>query len=182
MYYKETQDPMPDKNGHKLWRPEVMRTGEVIGIDELSKLISEATTVTEADIVAVLYSLPQVMNLNLKEGHTVRLDKIGTFSIYGRSQGKGVVNKEDVRPSQFGSLSIRFTPEYTVTTNGQRIYPLLEGIKFTHINHLLRRSGSGDNAPSEPGTQPNEPDTQPAEPPSGGGGFTDPDARTIDNE
>jgi predicted histone-like DNA-binding protein len=180
MFYKETQDPMPDKDGKKLWRPEIVRTGETMDIEDLSKLISTATTLTKADISAVLYSLPQAMNLYLKEGHTVRLNGIGTYNVYGRSRGNGVESKDDVRPSQFGTLSIKFWPEYTLSPEGNREYPLLADIKFVNIKHLLKQaggSGGDDNGgtpetPETPGGGGNEPET----PGGGGGGYIDPDA------
>lgn len=147
MYYKEQQDVFPDKAGNKLWRPAVVRTGKTVGIKALSKHISTATTLTESDITAVLLSLPQFMNIYLKEGHTVRLDGLGTFAVYGRSKGKGVIDKEDVRPSQFSSLVLKFTPEYTVSTGGTRTRTLLDGVEFTHINRLLKGfSADSDNA------------------------------------
>ncbi|MCD7899358.1 MAG: HU family DNA-binding protein [Bacteroides sp.] len=146
MYYREKQDPMPDRDGNQLWRPEIVRTGKIVDVKELSKLISTATTVTQADIAAVLYSLPQFMNVHLKEGHTIRLDGLGTFTVYGRSKGKGVLEKKDVRPSQFGSLVLKFTPEYSISVGGVRTRALLNDIEFTHIDRLVKGlSGTSDN-------------------------------------
>lgn len=138
MYYREKQDPMPNKDGNRLWRPDIVRTGKIIGVKQLSKLISTATTLTEADVTAVLCSLPQFMDLHLREGHTVRLDNIGTFTVYGRSKGKGVVDKKDVRPSQFEHLVLKFRPEYTMSVGGVQTRALLNDIEFVHINRLLK--------------------------------------------
>lgn len=138
MYYKERQDGRTDKNGDRLWRPEIVRTGKVINVRMLSKQISMATTLTQADIAAVLYSLPQFINMHLKEGHTVRLDGMGTYTVYGRTRGKGVLKREDVRPSQFGSLVVKFTPEYTISYDGVRSRSILDDIEFTNINQLKK--------------------------------------------
>lgn len=145
MFYREKQDTMPDKDGNQLWRPEIVRTGKTVNVKALSKLISTATTVTQADIAAVLYSLPQFMNVYLREGHTIRLDGLGTFTVYGRSKGKGVLEKKDVRPSQFGSLVLKFTPEYNVSVGGSRTRALLSDIEFTHIDRLAKGVISSDN-------------------------------------
>lgn len=148
MYYRERQDVIPDKDGNQLWRPEIVRTGNTIDIATLSKLISTATTLTQSDIAAVLYSLPEFMNIYLREGHTVRLNGLGTYTVYGRTKGKGVINKEDVRPSQFGSLVLKFTPEYKVSVGGTRTRTLLSDIEFTHIDRLTKSvtgNNSGDN-------------------------------------
>lgn len=148
MFYKEKQDPMPDKNGIRQWRPDVVRTGKMIDVQELSKLISTATTLTQSDIAAVLYSLPQFMNVYLREGHSVRLNGLGTYAVFGRSKGNGVLRKEDVRPSQFSSLVLKFTPEYNVSVGGARTRTLLNDIEFTHIDRLTKGAtgnNSGDN-------------------------------------
>lgn len=142
MFYKEVQDPLPNKDGEKLWRPTIVRTGKVIELKELSKLISTATSLTEADVTAALIILPQIMDIHLKEGNTIRLNGLGTFSVYGRTKGKGVKNKEDVRPSQFSSLVCKFTPEYTLSVNRTRSSALLNNVEFTNIAKLVGKPGS----------------------------------------
>ena len=161
MYYRERQDPMSNKDGEKLWRPEIVRTGKMVNSRELSKLISTATTLTQSDIAAVLYSLPLFMNVHLREGHTVRLDGVGTFTVYGRSKGNGVLNKKDVRPSQFGTLNVKFTPEYTVSVGGTRAHALLDGIDFVHVDRLAKGLAGGSDEGGDSGS---------------GGGVIDPDA------
>lgn len=165
MYYREKQDSVANKEGNQLWRPEIVRTGKMVDIKTLSKMISTATTLTQSDIAAVLYSLPQFMNEHLKEGHTVRLDGLGTFTVYGRSRGKGVLEKKDVRPSQFGSLVLKFTPEYKISYDRVRTRTLLNDIEFTHVDRLIKGlSGENDNENS--GGNDN----------GGGSGNVDPDA------
>lgn len=138
MFYREKQDTMPDKDGNQLWRPEVVRTGQTVNVKELSKHISHATTLTQADVSAVLLSLPEAMNVHLNQGHTVRLDGLGTYTVYGRSKRNGVVDKSKVRPSQFTSLVLKFTPEYTMNVGGSRTRALLDNVEFIHINRLTK--------------------------------------------
>jgi predicted histone-like DNA-binding protein len=157
MFYREKQDSMPDKEGNLLWRPEIVRTGKMVNVKELSKLISTATTLTQSDVAAVLYSLPQFMNVFLKEGHTVRLDGVGTYTVYGRSKGRGVVDKKNVRASQFGSLTLKFTPEYTISVGGNRTRALLSDIEFIHVDRLAKGfSGSSSEDDSTGGTDGND--------------------------
>lgn len=148
MFYRDTQDSVPDKDGDKLFRPEIVRTGKTVGTRDLSKLMSTATTLTETDICAVLLCLPQFMNLHLKEGHTVRLDGLGTFTLYSRSQGKGVKKKEDISPSQFTNIVCRFTPEYKVSVTGGRTRALMDGIEFIHIDRIASKANNigGNNS------------------------------------
>lgn len=149
MYYRFKQDHVPDKEGNLLWRPEIVRTGKTVNVQKLSELISTATTLTQADIAAVLYSLPQAMNVYLREGHSVRLDGVGIFTVYGRTRGTGVIDKKDVRPSQFTSLQLKFTPEYHVAVGGARTRSLLNDIEFINVDRLskgLTAGGDSDNA------------------------------------
>lgn len=149
MFYREKQDTMPDKDGNLLWRPEIVRTGQTVNVKELSKHISNATTLTQADVAAVLLSLPEAMNVHLNQGHTVRLDGLGTYTVYGRSKGNGVTDKTKVRPSQFGSLVLKFRPEYTMNVGGSQTRALLNSVEFIHINRLTKGvSGTeaGDNS------------------------------------
>jgi len=154
MFYREKQDPMPDKDGYQLWRPEVVRTGQTVNVKELSKHISHATTLTQADVSAVLLSLPEAMNVHLNQGHTVRLDGLGTYTVYGRSQGNGVTDKSKVRPSQFTSLMLKFRPEYSVAIGGGHTRALLNGVEFVHINRLTKGisdTETGDDNGSDDG-------------------------------
>jgi len=147
MFYKERQDPMPNKDGDQLWRPEVVRTGKTVNVKELSKHISNATTLTQSDVAAVLYALPAAMNVHLNQGHTVRLDGLGTYTVYGRSKGNGVADKSKVRPSQFTSLMLKFRPEYSVSIGGNHTRALLDNVEFIHINRLTK--GVSDTDPDE---------------------------------
>lgn len=157
MFYKERQDAIPDKNGIKLWRPTLVRTGKVVGTRELSKLMSAATTLTDVDIYAVILCLTRYMNVHLKEGHSVKLDGLGTFTLYGRSQGKGVIEKKDVRPSQFNNITCRFTPEYTISVDGSRTRSITEGIEFIHIDRIAGKANSNN----EGGNNNNDDDDDP---------------------
>lgn len=137
---------MPDKDGIQLWRPEILRTGDVIDNDTLSTHISDTTTLTKADIAAAFYSLPRIMDLFLRRGDTVRLNGIGTFTAYGRSKGKGVADNKDVRPTQFSSIVLKFRPEYKRSVGGKVTRTLLNEVEFTHINSLLKgRANINDN-------------------------------------
>ena len=168
MYYKEKQNSLPDKNGNKLWHPTVVRTGKTVDTRQLSKLISTATTLTEADLYAAFLALPQFMNVHLKEGHTVRLNGLGTFTVYGRSKGKGVENKDNVRPSQFTSLVCKFTPEYFVSAGGNRTRALLDDVEFINVSRLTKSANNSTDSGNNDGGNPDDD--------GGGDDWQDPDA------
>lgn len=55
--------------------------GQVIRVDEIARQINDMCTVSRADVVAVLQALQDVMVRNLKQGYSVRLGKVGSFSV-----------------------------------------------------------------------------------------------------
>ena len=55
--------------------------GQAVGVDEIARQINDMCTVSPADVVAVLQALQDVMVRNLKQGYSVRLGKVGSFSV-----------------------------------------------------------------------------------------------------
>ena len=77
----------------------------------LAKDIEKESTVSYTDIMAVLTSLPSVMQRYLAEGHTVKLDGIGTFFLAVQCTKTGVANKEDISAEQITNVKVQFRPE-----------------------------------------------------------------------
>ncbi len=148
MIYGSKKDTLPNKQGKKLWRPRFIRTNRIVKVIELAKLISEATTLTVPDIVAVLLSLPKYMNLFMKEGHTVKLDGLGTFYLYGYSKGNGVETENEVDAAQFNRIVCKFNSEYIVNVDGSRTRALGNEVELINIKELIKKAeanGTGEN-------------------------------------
>lgn len=148
MYYGSKKDPRPNKDGKKLWRPRFLRTNRIVRIIEIAKLISEATTLTVPDIVAVLLSLPKYMNLFMKEGHTVRLDGLGTFYLHGYSRGNGVETEDEVDAAQFNRIVCKFNSEYNVNVDGSRTRSLGNEVELINVKEIIKKAeanGNGEN-------------------------------------
>ena len=56
-----------------------MTQGQPVSTKELYEYIADSTTASAADVMAVLLSLPKIMELNMKNGRSVKLEGIGTF-------------------------------------------------------------------------------------------------------
>lgn len=98
--------------------------------EQLAKDISYATTVTEADVLAVLKSLVKVFGDAFGNSQGVRLDGIGVFKPAIKS--RGALEPEGFSVSKhIKGCYLNFQPEYTVDIwNRKRNTPLLAGIKF----------------------------------------------------
>ena len=76
----------------------------------LAKDIEKESTVSYTDIMAVLTSLPTVMQRYLAEGHTVKLEGIGTFYLTVQCTKTGVERKEDCSAEQITNVKVQFRP------------------------------------------------------------------------
>ena len=61
------------------WIP-VSKSVSCYDAKRLAKDIEKESTVSETDVIAVLSAIPKVMTRYLAEGHSVKLDGIGSFS------------------------------------------------------------------------------------------------------
>jgi predicted histone-like DNA-binding protein len=75
-----------DLESHPKYYASAVKTGKT-DVDALSSLVSQSTTVSRADVYAVLIALLETVIRELQEGRTVQLSKLGTFSINIGSEG-----------------------------------------------------------------------------------------------
>lgn len=100
------------------WYPRSVIIGDPVETKELAQRIARESTVSPADVYAVIHSLPVVMGEFMKESRSVHLEGFGWFRYVLLASGKGVDNKEDVSSDQITGLRVRFTPERERTADG----------------------------------------------------------------
>ena len=96
--------------------------GREITLDGLTKGIEKTSTVSGADIRAVLYAMVEEAVIGLSEGRIVRLGELGSLRITLSSEGKD--KAEDVTASAVKKAGVIFTP-------GTKLKEMLKGAKFT---------------------------------------------------
>lgn len=84
--------------------------------EELAEQISEVSTVSKADIVAVLASLPNIMARAMNSGRSVHLQDLGFFRFTIDAKKGGRDTAEDVTADDVAGTRIRFTPETHYST------------------------------------------------------------------
>lgn len=124
--------------------------GSPVSTKELCQYIADSTTASASDVMAVLLSLPKVMELYLKNGRSVKLEGIGTYR-YKVSAGM-VDNKDDAGESLIRDIRVQFTPERTVTAVGKQ--------------RITRRALIPDNLTWEIYDKPSKPRTTPTPDPT----------------
>jgi len=91
-------------------------------LERLAYLVSNQSTVREADCYAVLLSLLHNVADELAQGKIVKLDKLGSFQIGVTS--KGVALEEELTASAIKKAHINFRPD-------KRLRKMLKNVEFT---------------------------------------------------
>ena len=95
-----------------------------ISLDGLTKAIEKTSTVSGADIRAVLYAMVEEAVLGLSDGRIVRLGDLGSLRITLSSEGKD--KAEEVTASAVKKAGVIFTP-------GGKLREMLGNAKFTKV-------------------------------------------------
>ncbi len=100
--------------------PSVQSTGRLT-LRQLARRISEFSTVSSADTMAVLEGLLTVIPVELSNGNIVELGDFGSFWL--RIQSKGVVVETELTSRHIKNTLPRFTP-------GKEFKQVLAGIEY----------------------------------------------------
>jgi len=106
--------------GEKKFYANPVSSGEIT-LAGLTKAIEKISTVSGADIRAVLYALVDVAVDSLSNGTIVRLGEMGSLRVSLKSEGRE--KAEQVNASVVKSANVVFTP-------GARIKEMLVGLKY----------------------------------------------------
>ena len=90
-FYKKIQMAI-----NKKWYPQSCLVGNPVTTDQIAKRLAAESTVAPADVKAVLEALSGVMGDYMAQGHSVRLDGIGSFFFQSQASGNGKDKAEDV--------------------------------------------------------------------------------------
>ncbi|AFR35256.1 HU family DNA-binding protein [Riemerella anatipestifer] len=120
--YKTIQKAQPGVagGGDKKFYASSVYQGEKT-LEGLTKDIEKISTVSGADIRAVLYALVDVMQTSLSEGRIVRLGELGSMRVSLSSEGKA--KEEEVTSAAVKSAKVLFTP-------GSDLKKMLQTLKF----------------------------------------------------
>lgn len=105
-YFKPTKMKSTGK-----FYPTAVLVDKPMEIDELAEQIAEISTVSKADIVAVLASLPTVMSRGMNSGRSVHLQDLGFFRYTIDARKGGRDTEKEVVPNDVERTRVRFTPE-----------------------------------------------------------------------
>ena len=118
------------------WAP-VTKTVSTYDAKRLAKDIEKESTVSQTDVMAVLNAIPNVMTRYLAEGHSVKLDGIGSFFLTFECKKTGVDTPEEVSIDQVTNIKVQFRPAMKAgvgSQKGKRINTLVaDDIEWTYL-------------------------------------------------
>ena len=123
----------------------------------LAKDIEKESTVSETDVIAVLNAIPKVMTRYLAEGHSVKLDGIGSFHLIFECKKTGVDKPEEVSIDQVTNIKVQFRPAMKAgvgSQKGKRINTLIaDDIEWTYLPSTKGDVEENEGTNNEQGNQ-----------------------------
>ncbi|MBQ8501345.1 MAG: HU family DNA-binding protein [Bacteroides sp.] len=149
--YKARQASIANKEGKKLFHPQVVTTGTVT-LDQLAKEVAELSSLSTGDVKNSIDNLIVVMTRHLHSSESVLLDGLGSFALSLRSTGKGVETADEVT-AQNSRVKTTFRP--TSTRNSDRTVAtrsLITGASFVKLDAGTTTSSSTDDSTTDDGS------------------------------
>lgn len=140
-FYKEQYN---EKFG--VWYPQAIVVGKPIETKKIADRLARISTVSYADVLAVLAELPGVMADYMAQGKSVRLEGLGTFRLTLDTQG--VEQREDMDfQKQVKAVRVQFTPakEGAATKGGTQTRSLVPtGIEWMKYDGAVATDDTDD--------------------------------------
>lgn len=94
--------------------------GSAITTEQVAKRVVAESTVSPADVRAVLTALGGVMGDYMAQGRSVKLDGIGSFYFTAATNNNGVDTGKEVTAVLINGVRVRFIPETRFRGGGSR--------------------------------------------------------------
>lgn len=92
------------------WYPTLITIGKPAGTQEIAERLARESTVSPADVHAVIRALPIVMAEIMAESRSINLEGLGSFRYTSSSTGNGVETEDKVSAKQINSVRVQFIP------------------------------------------------------------------------
>ena len=105
-FYKKTK-----MNVNGKWYAKSVLVMSPVSTEQVAKRIAAESTVSPADVRAVLTALGGVIGDYMSQGRSVKLDGVGSFYFTAVTSKNGVDKPEDVNATLIRGVRVRFIPE-----------------------------------------------------------------------
>ena len=93
------------------WYPKSVLVVSPATTEQVAKRLAAKSTVSPADVRAVLTALGGVMGDFMAQGRSVKLDGVGSFYFTAVTNKNGVATEKEVSANQISGVRVRFIPE-----------------------------------------------------------------------
>jgi predicted histone-like DNA-binding protein len=147
IFYRKVRDNRKKSSTYGLWYGRAVNT-ETLTTDQLASKIAWSTTVTEADVIAVLKAAAHIINEALNMSQKVKLDNIGTFSIGLKTTS--ATSENEFSGNNIVGFRINFMPERKVvgqqaTKDGKKTFKVVPTMTI-NSKAMLFAAGSSKSA------------------------------------
>ena len=101
------------------WYPKSVLVGSPISTEQVAERLAAESTVSPADVRAVLTALGGVMGDYMAQGRSVKLDGIGSFYFTASTNKNGVATEKEVTAKLINGVRVRFIPETRFRGSGK---------------------------------------------------------------
>ena len=101
------------------WYPKSVLVVSPATTEQVAKRIAVESTVSPADVRAVLTALGGVMGDYMAQGRSVKLDGIGSFYFTASTNKNGVATEKEVTAKLINGVRVRFIPETRFRGSGK---------------------------------------------------------------
>lgn len=133
-------NPM-DQNAPKMYYALAVRK-EKVDLDDLIRLVSMVSTMSEGDVKGVVATLVNVCVEHLRSGNSVELDKLGSLSVVVNSEGRET--SEEVTSGAIKNARLRYRPSKSL----KNVLKTLDFQKIGESEASTDPSGSGGGTAS----------------------------------
>ena len=126
--------------------------GKPVTTKEVADRLAQISTVSRADVYAVLMDLAGVLADYMAQGRSVKIDSLGTFYYTITASGNGVDSADKVNASQITGVRVRFIPEATKNSGSKTMNRSLisDNIFWMELNaapETTPEEGGGEDRP-----------------------------------
>ncbi|ALO48853.1 HU family DNA-binding protein [Hoylesella enoeca] len=100
------------------WYPKSVLVGGPVSTAQIARRLADESTISPADVMAVLTALAHVMADYMAQGRSVKLDGIGTFYFTAVAAKGGAATEKEVTANMITGVRVRFIPETRFSKNG----------------------------------------------------------------
>ena len=142
--FKLVQNKIPGSKANGKWYARATAMGTKT-IDDIADEMVTNSTVTRADVLAVLSACAEAVQRNIMNGYRVKIPRLGSFKVGVRSRGAS--SPDDFSPAKhLCKPVIHFKPDAVYQPELRQYSPrALQGIEYANLDEVIKGKKKNKN-------------------------------------